>query len=98
MASAELPSCPLSPPAYLVALDAGFSHREYGLGRTALTIGRDGSRSDIVLAGATVSRCHVRVCQDEEGRFLLHDLGSTNGVFVNGARIKEAVALQDGDL
>jgi ABC-type multidrug transport system ATPase subunit/pSer/pThr/pTyr-binding forkhead associated (FHA) protein len=61
-------------------------------------IGRDGSRCDIVLAGATVSRCHVRLCRDAEGRYRLQDLHSTNGVFVNGARLVDAVALQEGDL
>jgi len=34
----------------------------------------------------------------EEGRYLLSDLGSTNGTLLNGTRIAEPRALQDGDV
>jgi hypothetical protein len=47
-----------------------------------LLVGRAAS-CDIVVADPTVSRRHARlVCRD--GRWLVHDLGSTNGTTVNG--------------
>ena len=41
---------------------------------------------DIVVTNPTVSRHHCRLTRDGEG-FLLEDLGSTNGTFVNGEKI-----------
>ncbi len=84
--------------AYLVALDAGFSYREYCIDAKGVTIGREGSCCDIVVAGTTVSRRHVRILAAGENRFFLEDLDSTNGVFVNGRKIVDSVALLDGDL
>lgn len=45
--------------------------------------------NDIVLTDDTVSRFHCRIIQDGE-RYVVEDLGSTNGTFVNGVRIREA--------
>jgi hypothetical protein len=45
--------------------------------------------NDIVITDETVSRYHCRIVQ-EEGGYLLYDLGSTNGTFVNGVRVREA--------
>lgn len=98
MESLEQPSLSSPRPAYLVALDAGFSYREYRIDAPSVTIGRDAGRCDIVVAGATVSRRHVRIAAVAEGRFRLEDLDSTNGVFVNGVRVDGGVELADGDL
>jgi hypothetical protein len=43
-----------------------------------------------------VSRKHALLLVQRDAVFL-HDLGSRNGVFVNGKRVTEPVALQDGD-
>ncbi|MBM4279340.1 MAG: FHA domain-containing protein [Deltaproteobacteria bacterium] len=51
---------------------------------------------DLVLADEAVSACHAMVCVDHAGASL-HDLGSTNGSFVNGAAARSA-DLADGDL
>jgi transcriptional regulator with GAF, ATPase, and Fis domain len=45
--------------------------------------------NDIVVTDETVSRYHCRIVQEEAG-YLLCDLGSTNGTFVNGVRVREA--------
>ncbi|HRI50868.1 MAG TPA: FHA domain-containing protein [Pseudomonadota bacterium] len=45
--------------------------------------------NDLVITDETVSRYHCRIVQ-EEGGYLLCDLGSTNGTFVNGVRVREA--------
>ncbi len=58
------------------------------------TIGR-GSNNDLVLAKMNVSRAQAEVIlQDTD--YLLRDLGSKHGTFVNGTRIEQAV-LSHGD-
>ncbi len=98
MLSSQQPSSCLDAPAFLVALDAGFSYREYRVASQGVTIGRDGSQCDIVVTGACVSRRHARVTSNAPGSFQLEDLGSTNGVFHNRRRVIGPTALQDGDL
>ncbi|MEG1748127.1 MAG: FHA domain-containing protein [Tannerellaceae bacterium] len=52
--------------------------------------------NDFVVGDLHVSRHHARLVRDEEGFWLLEDLGSTNGTFVNGSQIiKKHVALTD---
>jgi len=52
---------------------------------------------DIVLADANVSRRHAEVRPGAAGTWTIADLGSTNGVLVNGRRISGAQALHPGD-
>jgi hypothetical protein len=59
------------------------------------TIGR--SRGcEIVLADANVSRRHAEIRPRGDG-WTIADLGSTNGVVVNGVRVERAQALRAGD-
>lgn len=53
----------------------------------ALTIGR-ASDNDVVLASPEVSGYHA-VIQREHSAFILNDRGSSNGVFVDGKRVKQ---------
>ncbi|PIE72408.1 MAG: hypothetical protein CSA20_08050 [Deltaproteobacteria bacterium] len=84
--------------AYLVALDASLSSREFPLDRERLLIGRDGRQCDIVAAGATISRQHACVQKTDEGVCEIMDLESLNGLFVNGDRVDKKVVLKDNDL
>lgn len=60
------------------------------------TIGR--SRDcDIVLSDANVSRRHAEVLPAAAGAWTISDLGSTNGVHVNGRRVEGSELLQSGD-
>jgi hypothetical protein len=60
------------------------------------TLGR--SRDcDIVLSDANVSRRHAEVLPAAAGNWTIADLGSTNGVLVNGRRIAGAEQLTAGD-
>lgn len=68
---------------------------EFVLDRESIVIGRRPS-SDIHLDDLAVSGSHARILTILKDSFL-EDLGSTNGVFVNGQRIKKH-PLQDGDL
>ncbi|MCC6928177.1 MAG: FHA domain-containing protein [Gemmatimonadaceae bacterium] len=75
----------------LVSLTDG---REYAVPPEGLTIGRDAG-CDVVVAAAKVSRRHARVTQVPGGYELVDT--STNGVLVNGARVRETLALARGD-
>ncbi|MCS7002849.1 MAG: FHA domain-containing protein, partial [Dehalococcoidia bacterium] len=56
--------------------------------RDAITIGRD-STNDLVLENPQVSRRHARI-ERRGAELVVIDLGSTNGTFVNGARVSQA--------
>ncbi len=62
--------------------------------REEARLGREGC--DLVLADATVSRQHALVRREERG-FVLRDLKSSHGTFVNGARLTGSHVLRDGD-
>lgn len=61
-----------------------------------LTIGRD-STNAVAINDAEVSRKHARLTF-QGGKFVLEDLGSTNGTFVNGQRLAGAAVLKPGDV
>lgn len=63
--------------------------------RNGLVIGRD-PHCDLVLDQDGVSRHHARVLL-EHGVYVLEDMGSTNGVRVNGQRITDSKPLMNGD-
>ncbi|MHC4618087.1 MAG: ATP-binding protein [Planctomycetota bacterium] len=56
------------------------------------TLGR-GSNCDVVLEHDTVSRVHARIYRDPFGRWIVEDLGSHNGVLIEGQRITAHVVL-----
>jgi hypothetical protein len=64
------------------------------LGAEPLTIGRD-ARQALVLADTGVSRAHARVIL-ADGLVVIEDLGSTNGTFVDGARLSGKAPLKEG--
>ncbi len=70
--------------------DAGKGFPAFLLG-TRMTIGTSGN-NDLVLSDVAVSRHHAELVQ-KEGNFMLKDLGSTNGSFVEGVQIQEARVL-----
>jgi len=59
-------------------------------------IGREAGETDLLLPERQVSRKHARIERTEQG-FLLTDLGSKNGTFLNGKELREPRLLQDGD-
>jgi pSer/pThr/pTyr-binding forkhead associated (FHA) protein len=70
---------------------------EFDLDSTPLTIGR-AEHNDVALDGDEyASARHVRVEPRRDGVWV-HDLGSTNGTFVNGVQIDRPRKLVDGDV
>ena len=68
----------------------------YPLEGNQLTIGRDPGNA-LVINDTEVSRRHTRLSWQGSG-YVMEDLGSTNGTFVNGQRLGGPYVLQVGDL
>ncbi|HEX6358711.1 FHA domain-containing protein [Actinophytocola sp.] len=69
--------------------------RKHSGAADVLTVGR-APDNDVVLNDVRVSRHHARLAR-QAGGWLLTDLGSRNGVVVNGEPAGAAVAVADGD-
>lgn len=80
-----------SPKARLENLDLGLA---FDLDADSLSIGRSAD-NDVVLTDSGISRHHARL-EREKNTYLLTDLGSTNGTFVNDREISQ-VTLADRD-
>jgi predicted component of type VI protein secretion system len=61
-----------------------------------IDIGRD-SANEIVINDAEISRRHARLTF-QGGKYVLEDLGSTNGTFVNGQRLAGPRVLKAGEV
>jgi pSer/pThr/pTyr-binding forkhead associated (FHA) protein len=90
--SPETPGAPLA--RLLWQMPEG-EEQESPLGDATVTIGR-GTDCDVVVSDTRISRCHAEIRCDG-GTFIVADLGSANGTFVNDERVEEPRELQDGD-
>lgn len=61
----------------------------------AIVMGRS-DETDVVLDDPYASEFHLRLVAQENG-LMLHDLGSTNGTYVNGRRVSAPTQLRRGD-
>ncbi len=68
----------------------------YELNKDVVALGRD-ITNDIVINDPEVSRHHCRMTRTPTG-YILEDLGSTNGTFVNGQRLTGSRTLVNGDM
>jgi hypothetical protein len=64
--------------------------------RTRYVVGR-GSACDLVLADLTVSRVHAELRREDDGGWMLIDLGSLNGTRLNGWRLVGPARVRPGD-
>ena len=71
-------------------------NRVIDLSRDVMTIGREGG-TDIVIPDGEVSRNHCRLSR-VSGGYMIEDLGSTNGTFVNRQRLTGTRQLNPGDV
>lgn len=60
-----------------------------------VVLGRS-DETDVVLDDPYASEFHMRLVSQENG-IMLHDLGSTNGTYVNGRRVAAPTELKRGD-
>jgi cardiolipin synthase A/B len=70
--------------------------RRFGVKQGVTSIGR-ADESDVVVSSGLVSRNHARVTLEGDS-CTITDLGSSNGTFVNGGRVKGTVPLASGDV
>lgn len=70
--------------------------KRFVLGPAGAVIGRS-QDCDVMLQDSNVSRRHARVSVGADGTWAVEDLGSTNGVLVNGARVTRSQPLLAGD-
>ena len=79
----------------LVIVEGGSKGTKLDLDKKRITVGkREGN--DLVVDDRAVSRNHIEIVPEEDS-YLLRDLGSTNGTFVNETKIREAF-LVPGDV
>ncbi len=61
-------------------------------------LGKDPNLCDIVFQDLSVSRQHARLIVDDENKIFIEDLGSRNGVLINGELIAERHSVTSQDL
>ncbi|OAT81415.1 FhaA domain-containing protein [Desulfotomaculum copahuensis] len=92
--TAPVPAVPEKPAARLEITAGPQQGRVFTLENRPLVIGRRDT-CDLVLADTSVSRRHAQI-SFRQGEYVITDLGSTNGVYVNGVRVNSKV-LAPGD-
>ncbi len=80
--------------ALIIRERSGDERREY-FDEQEIQVGRIPG-NDLVLRAGNVSRQHARFVYRDQ-RLVVSDLGSANGTYVNGRRIRQPTILRDGD-
>jgi hypothetical protein len=80
----------------IIIISGSLAGQRIPLGAAPVTVGKGPSTLQ-VNDDPTVSTRHAQIAPDR-GTFVLTDLGSTNGTFVNNQKVTQPVRLSDGDL
>jgi hypothetical protein len=80
----------------LIVISGQLSGQRIPVGAQPLLVGK-GPSTLMISDDPTVSTRHAQIAIDR-GMFVITDLGSTNGTFVNNQRISQPTRLSDGDL
>lgn len=80
--------------AVLIALSGETQGSEFEIESSSITLGR-GPGVDLTIDDSSVSRQHAALEYQKDG-FRVRDLGSTNGILVNGSKV-QASELKHGD-
>jgi predicted component of type VI protein secretion system len=70
--------------------------KEYILDKNEFIVGRE-QTADIIVSDPEISRRHARIFFQNNG-YIIEDLGSTNGTFVNGQKISGPYLLRPGEV
>jgi pSer/pThr/pTyr-binding forkhead associated (FHA) protein len=81
--------------ACLVVIYGNDLGKKHNLDAATLVLGRS-SKCDIQIDQESVSRAHSKIINTGKS-IRIRDLGSTNGTYVNGERVEDAVVLSGGD-
>src|ERR1700749_555390 len=79
----------------IIIQEKGGEQRRMVFNKPEVTIGRV-QGNDIVLPKGNVSKRHARIVL-EDGKFIIVDLKSTNGTYVNGRKITSPLVVKDSD-
>ena len=82
--------------AHIVIHQDPTTQQVFPLSEGVVTIGRE-AYNDVVLIDPEASRKHAQI-SFQAGRYVVEDLGSTNGTFVNGQQILTPKTLNRGDV
>jgi serine phosphatase RsbU (regulator of sigma subunit)/pSer/pThr/pTyr-binding forkhead associated (FHA) protein len=81
--------------AYLVTLKGPNTGRQFALEQESMVLGRQ-TDSTICLESQAVSRHHARILH-VDSNFFVEDMGSSNGTYINGSRIRDRAPLTEKD-
>ena len=81
--------------AMLMVREGDSPRRQWALQAATVLIGR-GDDCHVIINDRQSSRHHARITQTEDG-YVLEDLGSKNGTFLNGQLLSVPTVLNDGD-
>src|SRR5437867_3495561 len=79
----------------VIITEKGGDQRRLDFDKPEVTIGRV-QGNDIILPKGNISKRHSRIVL-KDGRFVIVDLKSTNGTYVNGRRITSPLVIKGGD-
>jgi pilus assembly protein CpaF len=79
----------------IVISEKGGAERRETFDRGEISVGRV-QGNDLMLPKGNVSKHHARLLL-RDGRFIVTDLRSTNGTYVNGRKISQATIVREGD-
>jgi len=80
---------------YVLVIESGKLRREIAVGEESLMLGR-GPTADVRLPDDYCSREHARFVE-RDGELFVEEVGSRNGIFVNGDRVLDDQKLGDSD-
>jgi hypothetical protein len=87
---------PVMPPAWLTIRLPQSQEKIYRVEKPVIKIGRQ-LDNDIIVEDKRVSRYHAQIKFESNGQFTIYDLGSTNGITVNGTPHLRQHMLRSGD-
>src|ERR1700685_1384055 len=79
----------------IVISEKGGAERRETFEKSEISVGRI-QGNDLVLSKGNVSKHHARLLS-RDGRFIVTDLKSTNGTYVNGRKTSQATIVREGD-